>query len=205
MAFVKRNWLARIGIGLNKFLIGDKDADGKQTLTNSPDSVTQQGDVISADNLNDLEDRIGNAFTEMKLTKIWENPNPNSSYSGGSPIDLGGVYQDIVIEFNPSLSALGQRGLFKHIKVPQGDTRLRCGDIGFFYHVWNGSTDDVVHYFRHVLACVNTTTEILFNNCLCVTDTFTNGTGVFQSSKLTNDPAFFVPIAIYVVGDIYNN
>ena len=58
MAFVKRTWLARIGIGLNKFIIGAKDGAGKQTLTNSPDSVTQQGDVISADNLNDLEDRI---------------------------------------------------------------------------------------------------------------------------------------------------
>ena len=63
MAFVKRTWLARIGTGLNKFIIGDKDANNKQTLTNSPDTVTQQGDVISAENLNDLEDRIDNEFT----------------------------------------------------------------------------------------------------------------------------------------------
>ena len=62
MAFEKRTWLARIGQGLNKFIIGDKDGEGKQTLTNSPDSVTQQGDVISAENLNDLEDRIEDAF-----------------------------------------------------------------------------------------------------------------------------------------------
>lgn len=63
MAFEKRTWLARIGTGLNKFIIGDKDANNKQTLTNSPDTVTQQGDVISAENLNDLEDRIDDAFT----------------------------------------------------------------------------------------------------------------------------------------------
>ena len=62
MAFEKRTWLARIGAGLNKFIIGNKDGEGKQTLTNSPDSVTQQGDVISAENLNDLEDRIDTAF-----------------------------------------------------------------------------------------------------------------------------------------------
>ena len=77
MAFVKRTWLARIGIGLNKFLIGDKDSQGKQTLVNDPDSISQAGDVISADNLNDLEDRIDNAFgdvdtaiSNMKLTEV---------------------------------------------------------------------------------------------------------------------------------------
>lgn len=65
MAFVKRTWLARIGIGLNKFLIGDKDSQGKQTLVNDPDTISQAGDVISADNLNDLEDRIDNAFGDV--------------------------------------------------------------------------------------------------------------------------------------------
>lgn len=65
MAFVKRTWLARIGIGLNKFLIGDRDSQGKQTLVNDPDTISQEGDVISADNLNDLEDRIDNAFGDV--------------------------------------------------------------------------------------------------------------------------------------------
>ena len=60
--FNRRTWLARIGTGLNKFIIGAKDADGKQALVNSPDSVTQEGDVISADNLNDLEGRIESEF-----------------------------------------------------------------------------------------------------------------------------------------------
>ena len=65
MAFIKRTWLARIGTGLNKFIIGALGGDGKQTLTNSPDSVSQQGDVISADNLNDLENRIGDGFDDV--------------------------------------------------------------------------------------------------------------------------------------------
>ena len=72
MAFEKRTWLARIGTGLNKFIIGEKDANDKQTLVNSPDSVTQQGDVISAENLNDLEERIADGFddTETSLTAM---------------------------------------------------------------------------------------------------------------------------------------
>lgn len=60
--FNRRTWLARIGTGLNKFIIGAKDADGKQALVNSPDTVTQEGDVISSDNLNDLEGRIESEF-----------------------------------------------------------------------------------------------------------------------------------------------
>lgn len=94
MAFEKRTWFARLGIGLNKFIIGNKDSQGKQTLQNSPDSVTQQGDVISADNLNDLEDRIETAFiadgedisanttaiTNMKATRVWLNPDPLTDF-----------------------------------------------------------------------------------------------------------------------------
>lgn len=64
MAFVKRTWLARIGTGLNKFIIGEKDAQNKQTLVNDPDSITQEGDTISAQNLNDLEDRIEAGFND---------------------------------------------------------------------------------------------------------------------------------------------
>ena len=84
MAFEKRTWLARIGTGLNKFIIGDKDGNNKQTLTNSPDTVSQEGDVISADNLNDLEDRIDNEFTSQN-TRISDNEtaigNLNTSVS----------------------------------------------------------------------------------------------------------------------------
>lgn len=79
MAFEKRTWFARLGLGLNKFIIRDKDAQGKQELVNSPDSVTQQGDVISADNLNDLEDRIANAVQDVGGILVWENSNPDSA------------------------------------------------------------------------------------------------------------------------------
>lgn len=92
MAFIKRTWLARIGIGLNKFIIGDKDGDGKQTLTNSPDSVSQQGDVISASNLNNLEDRIANAFDEKQNVLTFDNAPTQGSTN---PVTSGGIYNVI--------------------------------------------------------------------------------------------------------------
>lgn len=61
MAYNKRTWLGRQGTGLNKFSIGGASP---VTIVNQPDSVTQVGDALSAGNLNDLEDRIEDAFDE---------------------------------------------------------------------------------------------------------------------------------------------
>lgn len=78
--FDRRTWLARIGTGLNKFIIGAKDADGKQALVNSPDSITQEGDVISAANLNDLEGRIESEFNnKVNLTSTINDRSLESS------------------------------------------------------------------------------------------------------------------------------
>lgn len=62
MAYNKRTWLGRQGTGLNKFSIGGATP---VTIVNQPDSVTQVGDALSAGNLNDLEDRIEDAFDDV--------------------------------------------------------------------------------------------------------------------------------------------
>ena len=62
MAYTKRTWKGRQGTGLNKFSINGATP---VTITNQPDSVTEQGDALSAGNLNDLETRIDNAFTAV--------------------------------------------------------------------------------------------------------------------------------------------
>ena len=61
MAFSKRTWKGRQGTGLNKFSIGGASP---VTIINQPDSVTDQGDALSAGNLNDLEQRIYDAFED---------------------------------------------------------------------------------------------------------------------------------------------
>lgn len=62
MAFVKKTWLARLGQGLNKFIL---NGGSRVTLESSPDTVTQQGTPLSAENMNDLEDRIDSEFTNV--------------------------------------------------------------------------------------------------------------------------------------------
>lgn len=62
MAFNKRLWKGRQGTGLNKFSINGATP---VPVINQPDSVTEQGDALSAGNLNDLEDRIYDAFDDI--------------------------------------------------------------------------------------------------------------------------------------------
>lgn len=62
MAYSKKTWQGRQGVGLNKFSI---DGATPVPIVNQPDSVTQQGDALSAGNLNDLENRIEDAFEEI--------------------------------------------------------------------------------------------------------------------------------------------
>ena len=57
--FTKKTWVARQGTGLNKFSINGATP---VTVVNQPDTVTEQGDALSATNLNNLEQRIYDAF-----------------------------------------------------------------------------------------------------------------------------------------------
>lgn len=65
MAYVKKEWKGRLGTGLNKYIISSPDENGKRQITSSPDSITQEGDAISVTNLNDLENRIEDAFSNV--------------------------------------------------------------------------------------------------------------------------------------------
>lgn len=210
MAFVKRTWLARIGTGLNKFIIGEKDANDKQTLVNSPDSVTQQGDVISADNLNDLEDRIEAEFTSqgtaieskanvsyvngMKLTKVWENPNPSSDFASQN-IPLATEVVEVLVEVRP-LKGYATTEI-KHFKGYVGasssyvvhDLGGVAGIVGnvllahgrsFGVRVYDGST--TIHFGDGYKMGAN------------------NGTPVGEY-----DNGVLIPVAVYKVGNIYNS
>ena len=61
MAFTKKTWKARTGTGLNKYRINGQVV----TLANVPDEVVQAGDVATAETMNDLEQRIYDADTQM--------------------------------------------------------------------------------------------------------------------------------------------
>ena len=130
--FNRRTWLARIGTGLNKFIIGAKDADGKQALVNSPDTVTQEGDVISADNLNDLEGRIESEFN--KKVNLSSTINDRSLESSIQLFDWDIKRGNLAIN---ALTAFAEAGLLPYTdyevgpSAMSGDEQLILPDIGY--------------------------------------------------------------------------
>lgn len=199
MAFVKRTWLARIGIGLNKFLIGDKDSQGKQTLVNDPDTISQEGDVISADNLNDLEDRIesavGSLETEVqgiRLTKVWENEHPDEDMGGYPPptADIGEDTYEFVIEYRHSKSVPSTN--FRHFKMTGSSGTGSLFDISLWSsgHVMYDRDFD----FDRVGTGGNLHSQLTFYSCKSW-DGSTSGT----------DNGILIPVAVYKVTNIYNS
>lgn len=89
MSFIKKTWLARIGVGLNRFRMNNST---DVVLESNPISVTQQGDQLSADNMNNLETRIGNAFDEMagNLAPIEISP-ASTNHAVGTQIVYNGI------------------------------------------------------------------------------------------------------------------
>lgn len=196
MAFVKRTWLARIGTGLNKFIIGDKDANNKQTLTNSPDSVTQEGDVISADNLNDLESRIEAGMNSMKLTKVWENPDPDETFEDKSVI-LNSKVTDVVIEF--LLERRYFTTIFLHVRYDE--TMQYNTDFSVSTMYINEDVSSIGWRTRKFTMTVGAnSTTFAFGNCRTV-----SGSGSPPTFSWLTTNSMLIPYRIYSVGDSYNS
>lgn len=212
MAFTKRTWLARIGTGLNKFIIGEKDANDKQTLVNSPDSVTQQGDVISADNLNDLEDRIADGFDDvditvsdhetritaieteiewLRLTRLWRNTLPNSTFSAQT-ITLNGTYRDIVVEYSEVISSNRK---FAHIRT---DATLEPTTGVSLISVFEASGIMAINCRGVKAYSSNGVTSVVFG------DAYQAGIDSSSASLSGTANSLLVPYAIYMVYNIYN-
>lgn len=98
MAYNKKVWKDRIGTGLDKYLVGVADSRGRKTITSSPDSITQEGDVLNAESMNDLEDRIYNEFENL-----WEEIRRmrDASLVGGIIFYIDNT-SDEVVEFYDS-------------------------------------------------------------------------------------------------------
>ena len=92
MAYSKKTWKARQGTGLNKFILGTVDSQGRQTITNLPDQITESGDALSADNFNDFEDRIEDGFTDVDEELESHTSNTNNPHGvTKTQIGLGNV------------------------------------------------------------------------------------------------------------------
>lgn len=225
MAFEKRTWLARIGAGLNKFIIGNKDSEGKQTLTNAPDSVTQIGDVISAENLNDLEDRIEAGLNEKQNVLTFDDvPTENSD----NPVKSGGVYSVIngmkakCLWYNPSPTSSFST---QTINLSEG---VSDSTIAIEYSMVTAgglSKGRNVRYFRFGNVAIDDIVVIYLGDCIAIVESGVYSFSIYSrtvqyihtaqndqlrffdavrygsASSEVND-TLVVPQAVYKIGDI---
>lgn len=112
--FTKKTWLARLGVGLNKF----KDIVSGATMQfeSTPDSITQQGTPLTAHNFNDLEARI-EAAIDVKMGYILNGEN-------GVPVDKdGNIFPYLRIGSNATYNTGG-------VIPAVGDTNTGWGNVG---------------------------------------------------------------------------
>ena len=100
MAFVKKTWKDRIAeFPTRRRLTKEDNTSELVTVAREEGTLSQEGDAFSAENMNDLENRIDAEFTEVngKLTKAFPTDNAIHSlddkiriavYSGGLALQL---------------------------------------------------------------------------------------------------------------------
>ena len=109
--FTKKTWVARQGTGLNKFSINGATP---VTVVNQPDTVTEQGDALSATNLNNLEQRIYNAF--LDVDGVFDNIEDGIVLVSRAKADQNGdIIDETYAKQNGYYSELGQRLTPRHI------------------------------------------------------------------------------------------
>ena len=80
MAYTKKTWKPRISqYPGRRRMVGTGEAN-TYDITRAEGTVTQTGDAFSADNMNDLETRIGNEFTAINNNLSGYGTNTNGSY-----------------------------------------------------------------------------------------------------------------------------
>ena len=86
--YTATNWLARLGTGLNKFLLTHADSTTETvSLTNTPDTVTQQGTQITATRLNNMEgflSALDDKVLTQNVTLYVDRTNGSDANSGTS-------------------------------------------------------------------------------------------------------------------------
>lgn len=87
MAYVKKTWKPRISqYPGRRRMVGTGEAN-TYDITRAEGTVTQTGDAFSADNMNDLETRIGNEFTAINNNLSWSKLSESAVVGSTNPVN----------------------------------------------------------------------------------------------------------------------
>lgn len=107
MAFVKKTWKDRIAeFPTRRRLTKEDNTSELVTVAREEGTLSQEGDAFSAENMNDLENRIDAEFTELNGKLSWKPLIPKKTITGDfsdfSNIDISNKSELLIIYGCPS-------------------------------------------------------------------------------------------------------
>lgn len=187
-----------------------QDEDGsiiKDTYQKKSNKVTSWSSPTSNDNYPSeklVKDSLDEAVSSMKLTKIWENPNPNSAYTATSFTDRISLNNasEFIIEYSLSVDSSeihwSNVRMMAHFKLSPNSISLSESLSGNISHMSVGNGVQYVSCMSRGIrlsgGTSNKVTHISFANCYLWK----------PNQSVTVENTLLVPQVIYRVGHIYN-
>ena len=141
MAFVQKTWKDRVAEYINRRILTKEDGTTELvSVERSEGTISQEGDAFSAENMNDLEQRIANEFSEQNKKFDVETV----TISSGVILTRYGKIRILSVT-NPSITSSTIK-LPLETDYPATETsatgRISSGTLGMIYVKTNG---DVAH------------------------------------------------------------
>lgn len=175
MAFVKKTWKDRIAeFPTRRRLTKEDNTSELVTVAREEGTLSQEGDAFSAENMNDLENRIDAEFTEVNgklgIDLLWTNPSPTSIFEPQTlNIDLSS-YKWVIIDFKFATSVDYFETSFAPI-----DGQTHIGHV-------------VVHRI-HYRSFIASSDKIVFDN----------GVEIYTYNTVVSNPSDAIPVKIFGV------
>ena len=88
MAFLQKTWKDRVAEYINRRVLTKEDGTTELvSVERSEGTISQEGDAFSAANMNDLEQRIANEFSEQNKKFAWKTYGRKLLTSGGGTVN----------------------------------------------------------------------------------------------------------------------
>lgn len=105
MAFLQKTWKDRVAEYINRRVLTKEDGTTELvSVERSEGTISQEGDAFSAANMNDLEQRIANEFSEQNKKSVIYNPDDDYLYINGVKWKKANLYNLILYSYGDEYS-----------------------------------------------------------------------------------------------------
>lgn len=136
MAFLQKTWKDRVAEYINRRVLTKEDGTTELvSVERSEGTISQEGDAFSAANMNDLEQRIANEFSEQN--KKIDNPYDYSKKEKITTLDTVGGSYTVPKRGKVILYVAGHQNIMLNYLLYINSVRIGCrGYVPNDRHIW---------------------------------------------------------------------